>query len=57
MKSQKRIIRVNSCDECPFRGECKAWKALTKKERVFISIGNGVPHGFMLANCELEGAE
>lgn len=54
MKSQKRIIRVNSCSECPFQGECKAWKALTKKQRVFISIGSGVPHDFMLKDCDLE---
>lgn len=57
MKSQKRIIRVNSCADCPFQGKCKAWKALTKKERVFISISNSVPHDFMLKNCDLEEAE
>ena len=54
MKTQKRVIRVNSCDECPLIGECKAWKSLTSKERVFISIGNGVPTDFMLKDCHLE---
>ena len=56
MKSQKRIIRVSSCSDCPLQGKCKAWKNLTKKERVFISISNSVPHDFMLSKCELEEA-
>lgn len=50
-----KIIRVTSCQDCPFHGTCKAWKALTRKQRVQLTIGNSTPQTFILAKCELEG--
>ena len=52
--SQQRIIRVSSCIACPFYGNCSSWNKLTKQQKVYISIGNSVPHDFMLKDCELE---
>lgn len=49
----KKIIVIESCTECPLQKECKAWKALTAKQRVSLLIGVGVPGKFILKNCPL----
>jgi len=56
MESQDRIIRVNSCNSCPFNGECKAWSELTRKQKAYLLLSNSVPHNMMLKNCPLEEA-
>lgn len=33
-----KIIRVTDCMECPIIKTCKAWKGLTKQQRVFMMI-------------------
>tara|TARA_R110001632_G_scaffold21394_2_gene62664 strand:- start:452 stop:631 length:180 start_codon:yes stop_codon:yes gene_type:complete len=50
----KKIIAIESCQECPLVGECKAWKALTKSQRVQLAISNTTPTSFILAKCHLE---
>lgn len=49
-----KIIKVKSCQECPYNGKCKAWKNLAPRQRVMLSIGNDTPHEFILSKCELE---
>lgn len=49
-----KIIKVISCDDCPYNGTCKAWKSLTRKQRVIMTISTSVPQGFILKNCHLE---
>lgn len=55
--SQNKVIYVNSCAECPFNGNCKAWKKLSSKDRVYLTIGNSVPQDMMLKACPLEDKE
>ena len=49
-----KIIKVKSCDTCPFNGKCNAWKELTSIQRVTLAIGNNIPVDFILLKCELE---
>ena len=49
-----KVLKINDCQSCPFYGECKAWKGLTKSQRVQLAIGNMTPHNFILAKCHLE---
>lgn len=49
-----KIIKVENCQSCPYEGTCKAWKDLTAKQRIYLSISNNVPHEFMLEKCHLE---
>lgn len=60
MYKERKIIIVSGCEDCPFYGECKPWKALTSKQRVSLSIGNGFKE-FILNGCPLpygeDGAE
>jgi len=49
-----KIIRVKSCETCPHYGKCKAWKKLTSKQRVSITISTSTPKDFMLNGCPLE---
>jgi hypothetical protein len=50
----RKIIAIDSCQECPLIGECKAWKSLTKSQRVQLAIGNSTPTKFILAKCHLD---
>ena len=50
----KKIIVIESCQECPLIGKCKAWKSLTKSQRVQLAISNTTPTKFILAKCHLE---
>lgn len=52
--SKKKVIYVNSCQECPFNGQCKAWKALSRKDRVYLTISTSVPLDMVLEACPLE---
>lgn len=54
MSNQNRIIRVNCCNACPLSGDCKEWKKLTKKQKVYLALSNDVPVDFMLSGCPLE---
>lgn len=47
-----KIIEVEWCYDCPLYGECKAWKKLSRKNRVMLTIGNGVGD-FILLGCPL----
>lgn len=49
-----KVIKVESCSDCPLCKDCKVWKKLTSKQRVTLSIGHGVPHKFILNGCPLE---
>lgn len=49
-----KIIKIDSCQECPLYGECKAWKSLTRSQRVQLAIGNMTPTSFILAKCHLD---
>ena len=49
-----KIIRVKSCETCPYYDTCKAWKSLTRKQRVSITISMRTPKDFMLKACHLE---
>jgi hypothetical protein len=49
----KKKIVIEFCDECPYEGECYAWKQLTRKQRFTITTGVGIPR-FMLKECDLK---
>jgi len=49
-----KIIKVSCCADCPFHGKCKAWKKLTKQERVILTFGASIPQDFLLKTCHLE---
>lgn len=49
-----KIIKVASCNKCPYNLKCKAWKDLSQRQRVYLTIGNDVPHDFILKTCKLE---
>lgn len=49
-----KVIRVDSCANCPFYGECDAWKKLSSKQRVLIMLMACVPQDYMLKDCHLE---
>jgi hypothetical protein len=53
MQIKKQII-IDSCQECPFECGCEAWKNLTRKQRVTLTISNSVPQNFILKTCPLE---
>ena len=48
-----KIIRIDDCMKCPFYGKCKAWLSLSRKEKVALTIGVGLPK-FILKDCHLE---
>ena len=48
-----KIIKIESCQTCPYEGKCEAYKSLTRKQRVMLSIGNNTPTDFILAKCHL----
>lgn len=52
----KKLL-IESCHECPFYGECEAWKSLTKSQRVQLAIENITPKNFILAKCDLKDSE
>lgn len=56
MYKERKIIIVDCCDNCPFNGKCKPWKAMTSKQRVSLSIGNNVGK-FILDGCPLPYGE
>ncbi len=49
-----KLIKVSSCGNCPHNGTCAAWTALTRKQRVTLTISNSIPHNFILKDCHLE---
>jgi len=49
----KKMIVIESCDDCPFNGTCKAWKDLKPKERFTLRTGIGIGK-FILKGCHLE---
>ncbi len=48
-----KIIKINSCNECPYNGVCTAWKKLTAEQRFKLTCGVGV-QPFILKGCILE---
>jgi len=48
----QKMIVVDYCDTCPYHGTCKPWKALTRQQRVKLTIGVGVGR-FILKGCPL----
>ena len=52
MYKERKIIIVDCCDNCPFRGKCKPWKKLTRIQKVNLTIGHGVGK-FILNGCPL----
>jgi len=53
---ERKNIVVDSCETCPFIGECDPWKSLTSKQKVFLTIGNSVKK-FILNGCPLPDGE
>lgn len=51
-KEDRKVIIIDCCDICPFNGKCVAWKVLTGKQRVTLTIGVGVGK-FILKKCPL----
>ena len=49
-----KIIKVKSCEICPFYGSCKAWTSLTRDQRVYLAIGISTLIDFILKDCHLE---
>ena len=49
-------ILVTCCADCPFNMTCKAWKSLSSKDKVYLTLSSAVPHDFMLAKCHLDDA-
>ena len=56
MYKERKMVVVDSCDNCPFNGQCKPWKGLTSKQRVYLAIGHGVKK-FILKGCPLPDGE
>jgi hypothetical protein len=56
MYKERKVIIVDCCDNCPFKGECKPWKDLTRSQRVNLSIGKSVKP-FILKECPLPYGE
>ncbi len=48
-----KIIKITSCSECPYHGTCKAWKKLTKSQKVCLTYSNSTPRSFILSACHL----
>lgn len=53
---ERKVIVVNCCDTCPFIGKCKAWKKLTRIQRVSLTLKVGMG-GFILKGCPLPDGE
>ena len=49
-----KIIKITKCGDCPFHGDCKAWKRLTSAQRVRLTLGVGVTDNFILKGCHLD---
>ncbi len=49
-----KVIKVSCCADCPFNMQCKAWKKLSSKQRVYLAISHSVPHDMILKDCHLE---
>ena len=54
---ERKIIVVDSCQGCPFQGECKPWKSLSRNQKAKLVIGNSVPTKFILNGCPLPYGE
>ena len=54
---ERKMIIIDSCEGCPYIGKCKAWKGLTKAQRVRLTIGNSTPEHFILTGCPLPYTE
>lgn len=49
-----KLIRIKSCQECPYNGECQSWRKLSSAQRVTLTYGVGVPDDFILKDCHLD---
>jgi len=49
-----KIIKIESCQSCPYEGKCKAWTSLTKTQRMVLAIGCNTPREFILDKCHLD---
>ena len=47
-----KTLNIASCDDCPYNGECAAFKKLTKQQRFKLACGVGVGK-FILKDCHL----
>lgn len=52
----KKMIVLDDCMQCPFWGKCKPSKALTKRQKLTLVLGQGVGK-FILQGCPLQDAE
>jgi len=52
MYKARKMIIVDSCDSCPYHGQCKPWRDLTSGQRVKLTIGFGT-NEFILVGCPL----
>ena len=57
MANPTRQILVTCCNDCPFNMKCKAWKGMSRKDKVYLNLSSNVPHDFMLAKCPLDEAQ
>ena len=49
---ERKMIVVDSCDNCPYHGKCEAWRSLTKKQKFSLLCGVGLK-SFILKGCPL----
>lgn len=47
-----KVIKIKSCDDCPYNGGCEAWKKLTSKQRVSLMLQ--ARPAFILKGCHLD---
>ncbi len=53
---EMKMIVVDICDTCPFKGECKPWKSVTKQQKFVLIFGVGAKK-FILNGCPLPNGE
>ena len=53
---ERKMIVVDSCDNCPFNHQCAPWKNMSKKSKIALTLGVGVM-AFILNGCPLPDGE
>jgi len=49
-----KVIKVDSCDNCPKFGSCKAWFDLTVSQRIHFGVEWDTTRNIILPKCPLE---
>ncbi len=56
MYKERKMIIVDSCDTCPYQGQCEPWKKLDNKNRVQLLLNPNIKQ-YILAGCPLPDGE